>query len=134
MAVGVTDPLVSRTYRESAQERVPDGPSKRRKRQGQRIDLTSGHNAQTSTVAEAIAAEHGINEKTVEALDAPLTLWQPELGAIIDAAATAGARVIGFDIVLPDRSYDVFLDRFFVDADEDLQDQGVHFLVSYRFF
>ena len=53
----------------------------------------------------------GIDEKTVKALDAPLTLWQPELGAIIDAAATAGARVIGFDIVLPDRSYDAFLDR-----------------------
>ena len=53
----------------------------------------------------------GIDEATVSALEAPLALWQPELGIVIDAAQTAGAQVIGFDIALPDRSFDAFLGR-----------------------
>jgi len=37
----------------------------RAKKQGERTDLTSGQNVQKSTAAERLAAEHGVNEKTI---------------------------------------------------------------------
>lgn len=35
------------------------------KKQGERTDLTSGHNAQKSTAAEKLATEYGVDEKTI---------------------------------------------------------------------
>lgn len=37
----------------------------RTKRQGERTDITSGQNVQKLTTAESIAAEHGVDEKTI---------------------------------------------------------------------
>ena len=37
----------------------------RTKKQGERTDITSGHSVQKLTTAESLAAEHGVNERTV---------------------------------------------------------------------
>ncbi len=48
----------------------------------------------------------GFDEDTARVLREPLTLWHPHLGKFLQAAAGAGAAVIGVDVVLPDRSYE----------------------------
>ncbi len=53
----------------------------------------------------------GIDEATVQAIDAPMALWHPQLAQLITATAAAGATVVGFDLVLPERSFDQFLGR-----------------------
>ncbi|MFK7958565.1 MAG: adenylate/guanylate cyclase domain-containing protein [Lysobacterales bacterium] len=53
----------------------------------------------------------GIDETTVKAIDAPMALWHPQLAQLITATAAAGATVVGFDLVLPERSFDEFLGR-----------------------
>lgn len=47
----------------------------------------------------------GIDEETLAAFPEPLTLWHRHLGDFLAVAADAGARAIGVDLVLPDRSY-----------------------------
>ncbi|MEO6625046.1 MAG: adenylate/guanylate cyclase domain-containing protein [Burkholderiaceae bacterium] len=51
----------------------------------------------------------GIDEATTQTLREPLTLWHAHLGNFLQAAASGGASVIGLDVVLPDRSYDMVL-------------------------
>jgi class 3 adenylate cyclase/CHASE2 domain-containing sensor protein len=48
----------------------------------------------------------GFDEDTTGVLREPITLWHPHLGRFLQAAASAGAAVIGLDVVLPDRSYE----------------------------
>jgi len=47
----------------------------------------------------------GIDEATVAQIPEPITLWQRQLGALLTMAARARARIVGLDLVLPDRSY-----------------------------
>ncbi len=53
----------------------------------------------------------GIDESTVQAIDAPMALWHQQLAQVISAMASAKAAVLGFDLVLPERSFDEFLGR-----------------------
>ncbi|MEM7707739.1 MAG: adenylate/guanylate cyclase domain-containing protein [Pseudomonadota bacterium] len=53
----------------------------------------------------------GIDEGTVQAIDAPMALWHQQLAQVITAMASAKAAVLGFDLVLPERSFDEFLGR-----------------------
>jgi len=48
----------------------------------------------------------GIDDATTQVLREPLTLWHPHIGRFLEAATRAGARAIGLDIVLPDRSFE----------------------------
>ena len=48
----------------------------------------------------------GFDEDTTKAFAEPLSLWHRHLGQFLRAATSAGATVIGLDIVLPDRSYE----------------------------
>lgn len=48
----------------------------------------------------------GFDEDTTGVLREPFTLWHAHLGKFMQAAAGAGATVIGLDVVLPDRSYE----------------------------
>lgn len=59
----------------------------------------------------------GIDEATYGAWQEPAVLWHRHLGDFLHAMATAGPRVTGFDLVLPERSYDFLvpnLDRHFM--------------------
>ncbi|MCC6611043.1 MAG: adenylate/guanylate cyclase domain-containing protein [Burkholderiales bacterium] len=47
----------------------------------------------------------GIDEATVVTMQEPLALWHRHFGAFLDAAAAAGAKAVGLDVILPDRSY-----------------------------
>jgi len=61
----------------------------------------------------------GIDEATVASLPEPMTLWHRHLGAFLAAAAQARAKVVGVDVVLPDRSFSGIapdLDRALVDG------------------
>ncbi|MCX7137106.1 MAG: adenylate/guanylate cyclase domain-containing protein [Proteobacteria bacterium] len=51
----------------------------------------------------------GFDEETATALLQPFTLWHPHLGKFLQAAAGAGATVIGLDVVLPDRSFETIV-------------------------
>ena len=51
----------------------------------------------------------GFDEETTKALPEPLSLWHPHLGRFLQAAAGAGATVVGLDVVLPDRSYETIV-------------------------
>ncbi|HRJ79734.1 MAG TPA: CHASE2 domain-containing protein, partial [Planctomycetota bacterium] len=51
----------------------------------------------------------GIDEETTRVLREPMTLWHAHLGRFLQATSIGGARVIGLDVVLPDRSYDAIL-------------------------
>ncbi|MEM9532806.1 MAG: adenylate/guanylate cyclase domain-containing protein [Pseudomonadota bacterium] len=53
----------------------------------------------------------GIDEETVAGIEAPMALWHESLAQLVDTLSAAGARVAGFDLVLPERSYDRFLGR-----------------------
>lgn len=60
-----------------------------------------------------------IDESSVAALPEPIVLWHRHLGAVLTAAAGAGARIVGVDVVLPDRSLASIspdLDRALVDG------------------
>ncbi len=48
----------------------------------------------------------GIDEETFKGFREPLALWHPYLGKFLEAMALARPRVVGLDVVLPDRSYD----------------------------
>ena len=48
----------------------------------------------------------GFDDDTTRVLPEPFTLWHPHLAKFLQAAAGAGATVIGLDVVLPDRSYE----------------------------
>jgi adenylate cyclase len=61
----------------------------------------------------------GVDEPSVAALPEPIALWHRELGELLGALAGAGARLVGLDLVLPDRSYAAVapdLDRALVDG------------------
>ncbi len=61
----------------------------------------------------------GVDEATVAAIPEPVALWHRELGALLRGAAGAGARAVGIDLVLPERSYASIapdLDRALVDG------------------
>lgn len=53
----------------------------------------------------------GIDEATVQSIEAPMALWHEQLAGVIQAMASAEAAVLGFDMVLPERSFDSFLGR-----------------------
>ncbi|MDM0113905.1 adenylate/guanylate cyclase domain-containing protein [Variovorax sp. J22R133] len=46
----------------------------------------------------------GLDEATMAATPAPLALFHPQFGALLEALAAGGARAVALDIVLPDRS------------------------------
>ena len=48
----------------------------------------------------------GFNEDTTNVLREPLTLWHRHLSKFLQATASGGAKAIGLDVVLPDRSYE----------------------------
>ncbi len=48
----------------------------------------------------------GIDQASVDAVPLPLALWHQPLGTALGAIAAAGPRVVGVDIVLPERSYE----------------------------
>jgi len=48
----------------------------------------------------------GMDEQTAAETPEPLALWHRQLATFLDAAAAAGAKAVGLDVVLPDRSYD----------------------------
>jgi len=50
----------------------------------------------------------GIDEATLAAMPEPLALSHRSLGRALAALAQAGPRVVGLDVVLPDRSFDEF--------------------------
>lgn len=51
----------------------------------------------------------GIDDTTAAAFPEPLALWHRHIGAFLKAMAEAGPAVVGFDYVLPDRSFDMVL-------------------------
>jgi class 3 adenylate cyclase/CHASE2 domain-containing sensor protein len=51
----------------------------------------------------------GFDEETMKALPEPLALWHPHLGRFLQAVASAGASIVGLDVVLPDRSYEAIV-------------------------
>ncbi|MDE3032726.1 MAG: adenylate/guanylate cyclase domain-containing protein [Acidobacteriota bacterium] len=51
----------------------------------------------------------GIDEATERAYPEPHALWHRHLGAVLEALAVAGPRVVGVDVTLPDRSFDAVL-------------------------
>ncbi len=51
----------------------------------------------------------GIDEATYRALPEPFALWHDHIAALLEGLVAAGAGPIGFDIVLPDRSFDALL-------------------------
>jgi adenylate cyclase len=51
----------------------------------------------------------GIDDETTRALREPLTLWHPHLGRFLQAMAGSGARAVGLDVVLPDRSFEAIV-------------------------
>jgi adenylate cyclase len=68
-----------------------------------------------------------IDEATTKTLPDPVTLWHRHLGALLSAAAGAGARCVGLDIVLPDRSYAGIapdLDRALIDGILRMRQKG----------
>ena len=74
--------------------------------------------AHAAAVSDGIVVV-GIDEDTVASLPEPMTLWHRHLGAFLSAAAQARARVVGVDLVLPDRSHTAIapdLDRALVDG------------------
>lgn len=61
----------------------------------------------------------GIDERSVAAIPEPMALWHRQLGTLLTAAADGGARIVGLDLVLPDRGYASILpdlDRALVDG------------------
>ena len=51
----------------------------------------------------------GFDEASTDVLREPLTLWHAHLGKFLQAAASAGASVVGLDVVLPERSFDALV-------------------------
>lgn len=51
----------------------------------------------------------GIDEASLARFPEPLALWHPYLGQFLSGMALAGPRVLGLDIVLPDRSFDAIV-------------------------
>ena len=47
----------------------------------------------------------GVDEATVASIPGPIALWHRELGELLGDVAGAGARLVGVDLVLPERSY-----------------------------
>jgi len=61
----------------------------------------------------------GIDEATAAAIPGPIALWHRELGELLGALSGAGVRLVGLDLVLPERSYASIapdLDRALVDG------------------
>ncbi len=54
----------------------------------------------------------GIDEKTYLGLNEPYALWHPHLGQLLEGLAQAQPAVVGFDVVLPVRSYDFLIPRY----------------------
>lgn len=68
-----------------------------------------------------------IDEATTKGLPEPVALWHRHLGALLKAAAAAGARCVGLDVVLPDRSYATIapdLDRALIDGILRMRQKG----------
>ena len=47
-----------------------------------------------------------VDEESFRAFDEPFALWHKRLGALVDAMVVAQPGVVGFDIVLPSKSFD----------------------------
>ena len=54
----------------------------------------------------------GIDEKTYTTLPEPFSLWHPYLGSLLTGLAKAKPAVVGFDIVLPTRSYNFLIPQY----------------------
>ncbi len=54
----------------------------------------------------------GIDEKTYLALPEPNALWHPHIGRLLRGMAQAKPAVVGFDIVLPVRSYNFLIPQY----------------------
>ncbi len=48
----------------------------------------------------------GIDQRTVRAIDEPMTLWHARLGRFLEGMRSARPAAVGLDLVLPDRSYE----------------------------
>ena len=82
----------------------------------ERLDLTifDGQSRFLRAIAPKPAPETdpvliGINEATYRAIPEPFALWHDHLATLLNGLVAAGAGPIGFDIVLPDRSFDDLL-------------------------
>ncbi|MEO8543526.1 MAG: adenylate/guanylate cyclase domain-containing protein [Burkholderiaceae bacterium] len=51
----------------------------------------------------------GIDETTAAVFREPLALWHPYFAKFLQAVSSAGAAVVGLDVVLPDRSFDAIV-------------------------
>lgn len=58
------------------------------------------------TPASQDVALVGIDEETLRRLPEPVALWHAHLGQFMTAMAAARPRAVGFDLALPDRSFD----------------------------
>jgi len=54
----------------------------------------------------------GIDEKTYFTLPEPFALWHPHIGKLLSGLAPAKPAVVGFDIVLPVRSYNFLIPQY----------------------
>jgi adenylate cyclase len=50
----------------------------------------------------------GIDQRTVDSIATPIALWHAEIGAALGSLARAQPRLVALDIVLPERSMDVY--------------------------
>ncbi len=54
----------------------------------------------------------GVDEKTYMTLPEPFSLWHPYIGNLLNGLAKAKPTVVGFDIVLPVRSYNFLIPQY----------------------
>ena len=54
----------------------------------------------------------GIDEKTYMTLPEPFSLWHPYFGSLLTGLAKAKPAVVGFDVVLPTRSYNFLIPQY----------------------
>lgn len=71
--------------------------------------LLREHFPQTATVPVVVV---GINEHAIDHYPEPLALWHPQLGQFLSAMASAPAKTVGLDVVLPERSFDHLVPQY----------------------
>lgn len=71
--------------------------------------LLREHFPQTAAVPVVVV---GINEHAIDHYPEPLALWHPQLGQFLAAVASASAKTVGLDVVLPERSFDHLVPQY----------------------